>query len=876
MAAGVPEGTNFEEMLLDVVAEKTGYPKEILSMDMGLESDLGIDSIKRVEIFSSIKDENPWIPEVDASEMASIQTLGDVLAFIVRFAPSVSVPAPGLTGSGDVEFKEPSDQQTSVEVGSNGIGRYDLLAVQAPHAGFYMKGLMSSGPVFVTDEGTGIAPALVEKLTDQGVAAQVVDDVPAGAGAVVFLGGLRDFSDEAAALEVNREAFLVARKCAERLTASGGVFVTVQDTGGDFGLSGANGIQVWTGGLPGLIKTAALEWPEASIKAVDLEKGGRSADELAESLCSELLAGGPEKEVGIRADGTRVRLECRAAEIDPAEHVLNEQSVIVASGGARGVTAGCLIELARQVRPRFAMLGRTPLEDEPLYCHGAESDGELKRVLLDEAKARGHSLTPAELGAQACRILANREIRSTLASMQEAGSEARYFAVDVQDAEALSEALEEVRGAWGPITGIIHGAGVLHDKFIAEKTPEQFDRVFDTKVQGLRSLLSATSSDPLKVICLFSSVAARYGNLGQCDYAMANEILNKVAGAEARRREGNCIVKSLNWGPWDGGMVSPLLKAHFQEMGIPLIPPDVGARALVDEIGQKNPRRVEVVLGTTPEQGGLTARGPEQERALGVLVDRTSYPFLDSHRIKSEPVVPVAMALEWCLRAARLSSPNLKSIACRDLRVLRGIPLEGFQGKGDRLTVCCRPQPDGLIHELALKRPGVGEPSCYTATVELGEIRPGPDSETIRPPVENLAAWPWDLSEIYGEHLFHGTDFQVIRSLGGVSDTSASAVLAGSIEMGWPGGPWETDAAALDGGLQLAILWGLRLFGKQTLPTAIGACVLYGNGPVNGPVRCELNGRAVREERTISTISFFDENGNLKAEMRDVEMHAVP
>ena len=77
----------------------------------------------------------------------------------------------------------------------------------------------------------------------------------------------------------------------------------------------------------------------------------------------------------------------------------------------------------------------------------------------------------------------------------------------------------------------ILGAGVLADRLIVDQTDEQFDRVFNTKIEGLRSLLANLSDDPLQVICMFSSVSARCGNNGQSTYAMANEILNKVAWA---------------------------------------------------------------------------------------------------------------------------------------------------------------------------------------------------------------------------------------------------------------------------------------------------------------------------------------------------------
>ena len=89
----IPDNVDFKEMLLNVVSEKTGYPKEILTVEMGLEADLGIDSTKRVEILSAIKDQHPWLPEVDPTEMGNIVTLGDVLSFIEKFTGVVKKTA---------------------------------------------------------------------------------------------------------------------------------------------------------------------------------------------------------------------------------------------------------------------------------------------------------------------------------------------------------------------------------------------------------------------------------------------------------------------------------------------------------------------------------------------------------------------------------------------------------------------------------------------------------------------------------------------------------------------------------------------------------------------------------------------------------------
>src|SRR5262249_49411237 len=155
--------------------------------------------------------------------------------------------------------------------------------------------------------------------------------------------------------------------------------------------------------------------------------------------------------------------------------------------------------------------------------------------------------------------------------MAAAGAKVAYRCVDVRDAKAVAEVLTAVRREFGPVRGLVHGAGVLADARIEDKTPEQFDRGFKTKVDGLRALLAAVRPEEMRVLALFSSITARLGRSGQVDYAIANEVLNKIAQAEARRLP-HCRVVSLNWGPWDGGMVTPALKKLFESEGVGRIP----------------------------------------------------------------------------------------------------------------------------------------------------------------------------------------------------------------------------------------------------------------------------------------------------------------
>jgi NAD(P)-dependent dehydrogenase (short-subunit alcohol dehydrogenase family) len=140
----------------------------------------------------------------------------------------------------------------------------------------------------------------------------------------------------------------------------------------------------------------------------------------------------------------------------------------------------------------------------------------------------------------------------------------------VADEAMTAAAVDGIRSKWGHIVGVIHGVGVIADKLIMDLRDEQFGKVFRTKVLGLHSLLAATREDSLRLICLFSSVVARRGNSGQAAYSSANELLNKVARAEAMRRGGACLVKSLNWGPWDGGgMVTADLRDLLAARGMP-------------------------------------------------------------------------------------------------------------------------------------------------------------------------------------------------------------------------------------------------------------------------------------------------------------------
>ncbi len=73
--------------LLDVVSEKTGYPVEMLELGSDLEADLGIDSIKRVEIMGALRTQIPDLPQADPEAFAEVRTLGQIIDYLMKTAP---------------------------------------------------------------------------------------------------------------------------------------------------------------------------------------------------------------------------------------------------------------------------------------------------------------------------------------------------------------------------------------------------------------------------------------------------------------------------------------------------------------------------------------------------------------------------------------------------------------------------------------------------------------------------------------------------------------------------------------------------------------------------------------------------------------------
>jgi len=828
-----------ETCLLEVVSHLTGYPVEMLALDMDIEADLGIDSIKRVEILATLEEKMPGLPAIPPDTLGTLKTLGQITAFLKKKDPEMTATGPDCP-----------QQAETTPLPSAGLfypERRILSAVQSEFTPTDRLLLAKDRPVIITDDGAGLSRKIADEIISRGIEVVVasVDQMLSDAfvihpSGMIILAPVADSSildqDEADAVFL-KKAFLLSRRFGRDMmdaAATGGaLFASITCLDGAFGLLGKGIDRPVPGGLAGLIKTAAIEWPEVVCRAIDFSPDWQDVDCLATTICaalhSEDTADGIE--IGLCPDlpaHTGYRLNLAPISCPEESVLLNHQDVVVITGGARGVTAQAAIALAEACQPALILLGRSPAPvPEPEWLTLARDPSEMKQAILRHELPPQAS--PRELESSYRRHQANREILSTLNAIRSTGARVEYHAVDVRQAQALSHALETARTLHGPITAIIHGAGVLEDRLILEKTPEQFETVFDTKVAGFNSLLNATRKDPVKHIVCFSSITARIGNRGQADYAMANEVLNKMAQRESFLRK-ECRVVSINWGPWDGGMVGDSLRREFERSHIHLIPLKAGAQSMMLELQAGPDSPVEVVIGSGfshPESALHLLPAPETlSLSIKREIDIDRYPILGAHILNGKPVVPFALITEWLGHGALHENPGLQFSGLDDIRLLKGIRLD--DGKKTIRLMTGKTRKNGSNFEMNIEiRDGFknGKEIIHTRAkaVLSNELSAPPEFDVSRY-LGKSCAYTRSMEEVYDKILFHGKALKGLQRILTLSPEAMVAELASAPPPDqWTTEPlrsrWIGDPLVLDAALQMAIVWCFEQKGMVSLPS---------------------------------------------------------
>ncbi|MEO8592213.1 MAG: SDR family NAD(P)-dependent oxidoreductase [Candidatus Solibacter sp.] len=901
------------DRLLLIVSERTGYPIEMLDLKLDLEADLGIDSIKRVEILGTLQQSMTSgglaLPEGMMEKLAGVRTLQGIIDGVCQAEPAPSTtPPPAESATSPVAVAV----TTPVAEPAERIQRFRLTAVETP----LPDGACTTAKeqvVLIAGDGHPLCEGLARELAARGCRVAAVRNGPAvhefeagkytadlhsaasiaevvalvaqrqgQPGTLVHMGALRDASEAVAGdikawkeqhrggakgLFLMAKAAGLARANLIAVTSMGGSFLTDPKDRASFPDHGA---------ITGLMKTIAIERPEVRVKTVDLD-AQTATDVLAAQLAGEVLSDAAEVEVGYSRGG-RVTLQLEPAPLDsaaPLAGALEASAVVLVTGGARGITALTARMLAERYRPTLILSGRTPepaAQESPATC-GLTSAAEIKGALMAGMRQRGYTVSLSAVEHAYAQLLAEREVRANLSAIRQAGATVHYRAVDVRNAEAFGAFLDGIYETFGRLDGVIHGAGVIDDRLVADKSPDSFDRVFDTKADSGFVLSRKLRPDSLRFLVFFSSVSGRFGNRGQADYAAANEVLNKLAVCLDRNWSGRAI--AIAWGPWDSeGMVSAEVRRQFADRGVALIPPATGVQRLLEELTCGRKGDAEVVIGGAGWKA--PARAASGRAPLPLLrlplpapgndgfefiheLDTARDLYLNDHRLDGQPVLPLAVATELIAESVAQAWPHLQVTAVRDLRMLKGVVLENGS---KALRVVVKPKevnangPSSVAVEIG---PAGQKRLHYRATVELAE-RLAPAPQVVPPALHDGRPFPMPLDQLYGQWLFHGPLFQGICRVDAVGVSGIRALLASSSPQEWLAGkalgPWLIDPLVFDSALQLLVLWAREHLDMTALPAGFQSFHRYAAPPAER-VLCELRLRPETRGHSIHADIYF-------------------
>ena len=327
----------------------------MLDLDMDLEGELGIDSIKQVEILSALRERIPDMPEIDPARLAELRTLAQIADAIAGSAPASAV---GRTNGAT----DPASG-FSARAAASRLFRQDV-RLENRQAPVGPASLAANSLIEITSDDHTLARILADRFSALGYRVQAVGEPSGTADMVVVTAGLNHVL---APSEMHRRALAAARSLARQAGAGGptGHFIVLQDTGGDFGRRATTFDAAVRGGLTGLAKTASHEWQDAVVRAIDVERSGSGIEDIAGRLLSEILCGDDSVEIGLRRDGSRLVPVAETIAFKGEGYVPRDGDVIVVSGGARGITARIVERLAGMARFKFLLLGRSRPSEWP-------------------------------------------------------------------------------------------------------------------------------------------------------------------------------------------------------------------------------------------------------------------------------------------------------------------------------------------------------------------------------------------------------------------------------------------------------------------------------------------------------------------------------
>jgi len=649
--AAVPIIDSIKETVLDIAAEKTGYPKDMLDLELDLEADLGIDTVKQAEMLAAIRGAYN-IPRDETLKVRDFPTLAHVIKFAqeragIKIAATKSpqenkkADMASISPTAPSPVTMPRPPLASLDAANRIPRRVPIPVLRPPLSICKSSGVtLSEGQrVIIMPDEDGVVEALEQLLKTKGVEVLRIADasnpdalasclkgwLSAGPVQGVYWlsaldpeGDLQVLTPSAwhAAVGVRLKAlFTTMRVLYEQISKPETFLISATRLGGQHGYDEAGALTPLGGAVTGFTKTYKRERPESFVKAIDFGLEYTAAQE-AELLIAETLSDPGALEIGYK-DGLRwtIGLEEQPAADGQPGMTLDQSTVFLITGAAGSIVSAITADLATASGGSFYLLDIVPEPDPAnpdLERFMTDRDG-LKRDLFARIQARGERATPALVEKELAALERAKAARSAIDAVRAAGGTPYYFSVNLTDAEAVAKVVDQVRQRHGRVDVLLHAAGLERSRFLPDKDPREFDLVFDVKCDGFFNLLKAIGDMPLGATVAFSSIAGRFGNPGQTDYSSANDLLCKITSSFRTARPATRGI-AIDWTAWGGigmatrGSIPKVMEAAGIDMlspeaAVPLIRRELTAGRTCGEIviGQ----RLGVLLKEWDPTGGI-------------------------------------------------------------------------------------------------------------------------------------------------------------------------------------------------------------------------------------------------------------------------------
>jgi NAD(P)-dependent dehydrogenase (short-subunit alcohol dehydrogenase family)/acyl carrier protein len=760
VAAPAITDDSIKDKVLEIVAEKTGYPKDMLDLDLDLEADLGIDTVKQAEMFAAIRAAYN-IPRDENLKLRDFPTLAHVIQFAHAGQRTATIATASVPATPAAKAVAPERPPVASFEAADLVPR----RVPVPNLRPPLKVCKPTGVTFargnrvvIMPDNGGVGQALAQRLeTMRGVEVLWIKDAPdanalsnrlkdwlaAGPVQGVYWLSALDNEGDLAGMDLAswhealwarvKSLYTTMRVLFDQVAKPGTFLVSATRLGGQHGYDEAGAVAPLGGAVVGFSKTYKRERLDAHVKAVDFEPE-RNPSELAEILIEETLRDPGAIEIGYK-DGQRwtVGLQEQPAADGQPGLKLDSDTVFLITGAAGSIVSAITADLAAASGGTFYLLDLVP-EPDPnnpdLKRFVSDKEG-LKRDLFARIQASGQRATPALIEKELAGLERAQAAKSAIDAVRAAGGTAHYFGVNLTDADRVADIIRQVRERSGRIDVLLHAAGIERSHFLPDKDPREFDLVFDVKSDGWFNLLHSIGDMPLGATVAFSSIAGRFGNGGQTDYSSANDLLCKITSSfRTTRPDTRGIV--IDWTAWGGiGMATRGSIPKMMELaGIDMLPPEAGIPLIRREL-TSGATRGEVVIGqrlgillnewdatggldtdvlaaTTaklrqgPMMGKITGMGIHSGLTMETTLDPKVQPFLYDHRIDGTPVLPGVMGIEGFAEAALRVHPGWHVEAVEEVNFLSSFKFYRDEPRTVTIQAVYYPQGDRLLADCQL------------------------------------------------------------------------------------------------------------------------------------------------------------------------------